>query len=93
MDELEEEDTIMTKPADTLSLVGHEGQVYACDWHPTTSMLVTSASDGSARIWNIPEKPSLPVSEPIVLQHDMDGSRKDDVTHVAWHVRISCVYF
>ena len=34
-------------------LSGHEGEVYACAWHPATNVLASGSGDSTARIWSL----------------------------------------
>jgi len=52
-------------------LSGHEGEVYACAWHPATNVLASGSGDSTARIWSL-EAGSA--EEPLVLRHIADGA-------------------
>ncbi|GEM_PF-2719180 len=37
----------------TIEFIGHVGNVYSVDWHPTENLLATGGEDGTVRIWDV----------------------------------------
>jgi transducin (beta)-like 1 len=58
-------------PAQVRVLSGHEGEVYACAWHPATDTLASGSGDSTARIWSLEAGND---SAPVVLRHIADGA-------------------
>ena len=68
-------------------LSGHEKEVYACSWNPTTNVLVSGSSDSTARLWTLPNKVEDEKSMVHKILDHGSGPHKD-VTTLEWNVRV-----
>ncbi|KAJ3318382.1 hypothetical protein HDV06_000511 [Boothiomyces sp. JEL0866] len=66
-----------------IALKEHESDVFVCSWNSVYPLLATGSADGSARIWNIPEDPSLKVTS-IILPHSNSSAESKDITTLEW---------
>jgi transducin (beta)-like 1 len=91
--ELEETDSQkITEDAVTV-LRGHSHEVFTCAWNPQNPLSLASGSgDSTARIWNLPNKPSgkestiFACKTPIILKHSFESESQKDVTTLDWNV-------
>ncbi|CAI5731234.1 unnamed protein product [Hyaloperonospora brassicae] len=65
-------------------LSGHEKEVYACSWNPTTNVLVSGSSDSTARLWTLPNKVEDEKSMVHKILDHGSGPHKD-VTTLEWN--------
>ncbi|KAJ3085296.1 hypothetical protein HK102_000131 [Quaeritorhiza haematococci] len=78
--------SIQVPPEDIIVLEGHESEVFVVAWNTNGSPLLASGSgDGTARIWQVPDKPTDPVATPVVLLHNTTSSESKDVTTLDWN--------
>ncbi len=80
-------------PERTVTLSGHEGEVFTCAWNPQAAqvLLASGSGDSTARLWHVAaadgsDAAAAAAVEPIVLRHlAAEGDAARDVTALAWN--------
>mmetsp|Transcript_6614 Transcript_6614/g.9996 ORF Transcript_6614/g.9996 Transcript_6614/m.9996 type:complete len:520 (+) Transcript_6614:147-1706(+) len=77
----------------SVSLQGHQGEVFMCLWNPETKQLASGSADGTCRLWTmssddtiaaVEDGEEVPVDTAVMPHCSFIGERYRDVTSVNW---------
>lgn len=69
----------------SLSLSGHDSEVFICAWNPMQNLLASGSGDSTARIWNMDNSHSETVLKHCIHRGGQEVPSNKDVTSLDWN--------